>query len=251
MRIRRLLVKFRTAYRRRNPGAGLFLSLAAHGLVVALILLWPGVENWAAPPKLALIVDLVEDRSPGSDAPLPPAGPAPAAPAAPAARAPVGASDAKPVSPAAQGIETPRPQPLAGADTAATVGDLLRGAEAAHGGTAAHPATGGGGVFDTADAGGTGTASLEDFIRVQITRRWQIDPNAPDVHVSLRILIAADGSILAAAPASYGGEDRVYRALAISARNAALLSSPLQFPRGTMVVTGEMVIDLSTREARR
>lgn len=227
----------------------LLSSLAGHGLIIALLLSWPGFENLAAAPHLTLIVDLVEDLSPGSNAPEMPAGPAAEAPApAPAA---TGAGDAKSSAAAGQGIETPRAQSPAGSDATTAVGDLLRGAEAAHGGGAPSASTSAGGVFDVADAGGTGTTSLEDFIRVQITRRWQIDPNAPDVHVSLRILIDRNGNVLAAVPADDGGQDRVYRALALSARNAALLSSPLQFPRGTMAIAGELVVDLSTREARR
>lgn len=230
---------------------GLLLSLVGHGIVLALLLSWPAIENLAAPQAFALAVDLVEDSSPGSDAPDVPAGAAPAAPVALIAQAPVGAGDATPGTPAERGSDIPPTAAPTGPVAAGTVGDLLRGAETAHGGATPRAANGAGGVFDTADAGGTGTASLEDFIRVQITRRWQIGPNAPDVHVSLRIRIAADGSVLAAVPVSDGGEDRIYRALAIAARNAALLSSPLQFPRGTIAIAGELVVDLSTRDARR
>ena len=104
---------------------------------------------------------------------------------------------------------------------------------------------------DATDMGGTGTISLKDFLRVQIERRWQIDPSAPNVLVSVRLMIAADGSVMSAEPVNDSGPDKVMHALAISARNAALLASPLQFPRGTFAVTGEMVIDLNTRDARR
>lgn len=222
-------------------------SLAAHGVMLAVLLLWPGLENLAASPTFTLTVDLVEDRSLGSNAPEMPAGPAPEA----AASAPTGTGAGASSASAAKGIETPRAPTQVGQDATAAVGDLLRGAEAAHGGAAPGPSTSAGGVFDVADAGGTGAASLEDFIRVQITRRWQINPDAPDAHVSLRISIGPNGSVLAVAPESDGGEDRVYRALAIAARNAALLSSPLQFPRGTFAITGELVVTLNTRDARR
>lgn len=229
----------------------LLSSLAGHGIVIALLLSWPALENLTAPQTFALAVDLVEDASPGSNAPDMPAGAAPAAPAVPVAQAPIGAGDATPGTPARKETQAPAAPSVTGPDATGAVGDLLRGAEAAHGGAAARVAEGAGGVLDAADAGGTGTASLEDFLRVQITRRWQIGPDAPDVHVTLRIRIAADGSVLAAVPVSDSGEDRIYHALAIAARNAALLSSPLQFPRGTMAITGELVVDLNTRDARR
>jgi membrane protein involved in colicin uptake len=226
---------------------GLLCSLAVHAALVALIL-WPSLKNTlAAPMRAALIVDLVEGPTSGADgAELAeaPAAPAPAAAVAAAARR----SDAAPVSTGVKGAEAP-PQPPKGPEVAATVGDLLRGAEAAHGGAAAQVADNGSGVFDVTDAGGTGATSLKDFIRVQIERRWQIDANAPDALVTLRLLIGSDGSVLLAEPMTDG--DKAYRALAIAARNAALLSSPLQFPRGTFAVTGEMIIDLNTRDTRR
>ena len=216
-----------------------------------MLLLWPRLNNIVTPPRIALIVDLVEGPTSGTDGAEVAEGPAAAmSPTPPAAATPAGRTDAPPVSPAAKSAEARPTQPPAG--DAATVGDLLRGAEAAHGGAAA-PAldSGGSGVLDASDAGGTGATSLKDFIRVQIERRWQIDPNTPDVLVTLRLVIASDGSVVLAEPMNDGGEDRVYRALALAARNAALLSSPLQFPRGTFAVTGEMIIDLNTRDTRR
>lgn len=247
MRIRRLLVSVRK--RRSGMGAGLLLSLAGHGLAAALLLMWSDLHNVVPLPKFALIVDLVEDLSPGADAPEQPAGPAPAA-ATPAAPPPTAATDTKTDAPTPKAVETPRADPAAGSEAPGGVGDLLRGVEAAH--TGASPSTGtAGGVFDAADAGGTGSASLEDFIRVQITRRWQIAPNAPDTQVRLMIRIIADGSILAVTPMSEAGEDRVLQAVITAARNAALLSSPLQFPRGTLSVSGDLVITLNTRDARR
>lgn len=251
MTIKRLRVRLRRMWRRRGMTPAVLLSLAGHGLVIALLVSWSALEKLPAPRTLALVVDLVEDNAPGSDAPEIPAGAAPAAPVATVAQAPVGAGDATPGAPAKKGGDVPPTPAPTGPEATGSVGDLLRGAETAHGGAAPRAADGAGGVFDTADAGGTGAASLEDFIRVQIARRWQIGPNAPDVHVRLRIRIAADGSVLAAAPVSDSGEDRAYHALAIAARNAALLSSPLQFPRGTIAITGELVVDLSTRDARR
>ena len=245
---KRILVRGRRLWRRRGLSVGLLCSIAVHVVLVALIL-WPGLKNTLAEPlPAALIVDLVEGPTSGADGAELAEAPAAPAPAAPAAAAPASRSDATPVSTGAKGAEAP-PQPPKGPEVAATVGDLLRGAEAAHGGAAAQVADNGSGVFDAVDAGGTGTTSLKDFIRVQIERRWQIDANAPDALVTLRLLIGSDGSVLFAEPMTDG--DKTYRALAIAARNAALLSSPLQFPRGTFAVTGEMIIDLNTRDTRR
>ncbi len=229
--------------------APVLYSVALHGAVLALLLLWPAFRDVTPPRMVALIIDLVES-APASGSPAsgkdaaqtadarPETAPDPARPRA----------EMTPASPAAKDAASS----AARQNAAPSVGELLRGAEAAHRGTAAAASgTGGSGIVDAVDAGGTGAASLKDFIRVQIERRWQIDPDAPNILVTLRLMIAADGSVTSAEPLDSGGQDRVLRALAISARNAALLASPLQFPRGTFAVTGEMIVDLNTREARR
>src|SRR4051812_17322036 len=98
MKSRRLLVKLRRAWRRRDMSVSLLGSLTAHALVICLILLWPQLKDTAAPRMAALIVDLVEVEAPASgargvEATQAPAAPAPApqaaaTPAAPASGAP-------------------------------------------------------------------------------------------------------------------------------------------------------------------
>ena len=244
MKLKRLQVKARRLWRKRGSAPALLCSFVLHGAVLALLLLWPSAPVLAPPPMIALIIDLVESPASGKDA----AQSADAPTAAASEPAPTQRTETPPVSPTAKGDAAPAAQQAA----APTLGDLLRGAEAAHRGPSS-PASGSGGVgvMDTEDMGGTGTISLKDFLRVRIERRWQIDPSAPNVLVSVRLMIAADGSVMSAEPVNDGGPDKVMHALAISARNAALLASPLQFPRGTFAITGEMIIDLSTREARR
>ena len=249
---KRLRVKLRRLWRRRGISIGLLCSFAGHGALLALLLLWSGFENTAAPRITALIVDIIEGPASGSPASGAEATPAAGAAAAPAPPLPKPQSESPSASPATKGDEERQAKPAARQDTATSIGEQLRGVEAAHGGSSP-PSTGfgGSGVLDAAEANGTGATSLEDFLRVQIERRWQVDANAPNTLVSVRIVVAADGSVLAAEPLNDGGEDRIYRALAISARNAALLSSPLQFPRGTIALSGELIINLNTRDTRR
>ena len=47
------------------------------------------------------------------------------------------------------------------------------------------------------------------------------------------------------------GADPAYRSLAISARNAALLSSPLKLPEGSYETVKDIVLTLDPREVRR
>jgi len=104
--------------------------------------------------------------------------------------------------------------------------------------------------------GQAGNEKLKDYIRAQVERRWQIAANNPGSAawvISLRLVLEADGSVALAEvlPDSRYGNDRRYLAVAKSARDAALLSSPLRMPIGIPAVPREIVIELDSREATR
>ena len=201
-------------------GAGLIYSLTIHGLVIAFLLLLPSSAHDPAPVADALVVDLV-----------------PGAPGGAAASD----ADTPTVTPAIRETATRPPEKITDTVTA-----LLRLAQAAHG------ATGGGsgqsGVGQSLR--GNGSSTLKDFIRAQIERRWQIDAGAPNMTVTLRLMIAADGSVLSAAVLEDPGRDRAKQSVTLAARNAALLSSPLQFPPD-LGGAGELTLELNTRDTRR
>lgn len=102
--------------------------------------------------------------------------------------------------------------------------------------------------------GQPGNSKLKDYIRAQVERRWQIASENPTNVVwviSLRLVLEADGSVAKAEvlpDARYSGIQQ-YLAVAKSARDAALLSSPLRMPIGTPAVPQEIVLDLDSREA--
>ena len=97
-------------------------------------------------------------------------------------------------------------------------------------------------------------SAAKDLIRVQVVRRWNLDLKnlgLADASVPIRVRIGNDGRVLKAelidTPRS---ADPAYHEIAISARNAVLMSSPFALPghyRGVM----DLVIDLNPRDALR
>ncbi len=79
--------------------------------------------------------------------------------------------------------------------------------------------------------------SLRDYIRAQVERRWSVDLSNGrnrDVAIPIRIEMTSRGVVNKAeiVEATRAATDRAYRDVAISARNAVLLSSPFALPAG-------------------
>ncbi len=98
-------------------------------------------------------------------------------------------------------------------------------------------------------------AATKDLIRVQVVRRWNLDLKnlgGGDASVPIRVEIASDGRVLKAelieTPRS---GDPAYREIALSARNAVLMSSPIALPPGHYRSVMQFVIDLDPRDAVR
>ena len=71
--------------------------------------------------------------------------------------------------------------------------------------------------------------------------------------VSIHVVLDADGTVQSATitdPLRYKS-DPAYRELALSARNATLLSSPLQLPPGTPAALLDMILDFDPRAVLR
>ena len=90
--------------------------------------------------------------------------------------------------------------------------------------------------------GSNATYSVKDFLRAQVERHWYWDRRrlaaAGDWAVSIHLLLNRDGSVAKAEivdDVSHGGNPE-YHDLALSARNAVLLSSPFNLPPGLYVV---------------
>ncbi|MDA8229785.1 MAG: hypothetical protein M0006_00435 [Magnetospirillum sp.] len=100
------------------------------------------------------------------------------------------------------------------------------------------------------------TYGVKDVVRAQIERHWNFDVatlGGRHVVVSIHVVLDAQGNVDSASiiedPRYHS--DPAYHALARSARNAVLVSSPVQLPPGTPSALRDMVLDLDPRAALR
>lgn len=107
----------------------------------------------------------------------------------------------------------------------------------------------------SADAalGRQATYSVKDFIRAQIERHWNLDlraVGAGDFVIAIHVVLNRDGSV---GRADIVDDPRyrsspVYRDLALSARNAVLVSSPLNLPPGRYDEVKDMTLNFNPRD---
>jgi len=123
----------------------------------------------------------------------------------------------------------PRPQQGAGAsNTAATSASAAPGSQASYG--------------------------VQDFLRAQVERHWYWDRRrlgGGDWAVSIHVLLNRDGSVARAEIVDdpRHGADPVFHDLALSARNAVLLSSPFDLPPGRYESVKDITLTLDPRTA--
>ena len=99
-------------------------------------------------------------------------------------------------------------------------------------------------------------AAFKDFLRDQIEHHWGLDLAAlhgKDFSVLIRVAITKAGVVSGAEVVNNrkSGVDAAYDEAAMSARNAALLSSPLTLPPGHYPELMKVILTLNTRDALR
>ena len=108
---------------------------------------------------------------------------------------------------------------------------------------------------DDITSGRQGPFSVKDYIRAQVERRWNFDLanlGSNDFAVPIHVEITNAGVVLKADIVdSPRTNDPMYREVAVSARNAVLLSSPISLPAGHYDPVMDMVLDLNPRDALR
>jgi hypothetical protein len=114
----------------------------------------------------------------------------------------------------------------------------------------------GGGEGDGAGGRGNGAYALKDFIRAQILRRWlpllsDAAARAAVVHLTLNVSKAGAISDIVITDQARFRTDMVFHDMALSARNAAMLASPIQMPPGTWPKVIPLEIDLDPKAALR
>jgi hypothetical protein len=104
--------------------------------------------------------------------------------------------------------------------------------------------------------GNDATYGVRDYIRAQAERRWNLDFTKLGRRrfiIPIHVVMGQDGTILTAdiVDTQRYASDSVYRSIALSARNALLLSSPIVLPAGTYNSTVEMTLDFNPRDMLR
>lgn len=104
--------------------------------------------------------------------------------------------------------------------------------------------------------GGDGNYALKDFIRAQILRHWL--PNldirgARDLPVLVQVRLLRSGVIddVTILDQDRFQNDGAFRNMALSARNAAMLASPIQLPPGRYARVTVLTIDLNPKAVLR
>ncbi|HKX35144.1 MAG TPA: hypothetical protein VJM79_00570 [Rhizorhapis sp.] len=102
------------------------------------------------------------------------------------------------------------------------------------------------------DGTGEGNYALKDYIRAQILRRWLPDlsiPGARDMPVLVRIRLLRSGAIddVTIVDQQRFHDDKVFRNMALSARDAALLASPILIPGVKYEKTQTLTINLDPK----
>lgn len=111
-----------------------------------------------------------------------------------------------------------------------------------------------------ADAGdGSGDRavySIRDYVRAIVERHWSLNIahlSGRVFSIPLHIVMKRDGTILSAeiADTARAKADSTYRDIALSARNAALLSSPIPLPPGDYAAKMSFTLELDPRDVLR
>ncbi len=218
----------------RSP-SGWSLSLGLHGLML-LVMFWYVANRPSLPPLPAMLPVELVTVMPAS---IPVTRPGTAGPRATAPRisAPRPATAPSPQSPIPQ-EDALSAQLQALSRMRAPDGPLVMG-------------TGGGGAGT-----GSGGASLADYVRAQILRRWipvLTNRQRRDPPVMLRLTVTDKGEltdIVILDQQAFDG-NLLFRSIAIGARNAAVLSSPIPMPPGNWPKATVLTIALNPRDASR
>jgi hypothetical protein len=226
---------------RKDGGPGALLSLLLHGLLVVMALWYLGHRPALTPDQLrAFPVELVIGGTMGQSTSTAPSARLQVARAHPqSAPVPEGTSPKGTREPLDEFSAKLRAlAQLKSADTALPNAD-----------NSAAPG-------ESGDGSGEGNYALKDFIRAQILRRWLPDlslPGARNMPVLVRIRLLKSGVIddVAIVDQSRFHTDSAFRNMALSARDAALLASPIQIPGTRYEKTQTLTINLDPKAVLR
>ena len=100
--------------------------------------------------------------------------------------------------------------------------------------------------------GDRATYSVKDYVRAQVLRRWSLNLvrlAGRSFSISIRVAMKRDGTIVSAEIVE-STDDPLYRDIALSARNAVILSSPIALPPGDLPAMMRFTLDLDPKDAK-
>lgn len=105
-------------------------------------------------------------------------------------------------------------------------------------------------------AGASATYSIRDYVLAQVLRRWTLNLDRArnrNLVVQIAVTMKRDGSIVSAEIIELNRykSDALYRDIAIGARNAVLLSSPIVLPPGDYPKEMHFTLSMDTRAVLR
>lgn len=248
---------------RRALRPGVLGSLLLHALIVYLVVHGIDLSRTRDAPIAILPVELVrladQTAAPAGAASAASAlvGPRRAAPAKPRPKAPQVASLAPPGQPRPAEVSPAPERPFVDA-----LEQQLQALAKLRLPDSGMPAIAGANETGTASgANGNGrgrvrTYSVKDLVRAQVERRWNLDlalVKGRNFTVPIRVRLRRDGTVLAAEIVDRDRTeiDQDYYSVALSARNAVLLSSPIALPAGRYDPVMEITLDLDPRDTVR
>ena len=235
---------------------GVIGSLVLHVAALGLLLYQvggPPVLLSVIPVELVQLAEQTATPTPQPDAPVQPgAGSSPrvasVAPPRAAPRAQPRPAPTRPVAPPSTPQPAPDALPPAPQDALQNQLDSLAKLRVEN--------NSGAGASGSSGPAGAAGYRVEDLIRAQVQRRWSLrldELGERELVVTIHIVLEPDGTVAKAevvdTPRTRG--DDAYRSIAISARNAVLLSSPLTLPSGMTEEMRDMTISFNTRDSLR
>src|SRR5579862_3523355 len=238
--------------RARETGPGLASALLLHGLIVALII-WMQMQIGTAPQRAALRIVPVDVVQFGEETTSPPATFKSVVPQQ--KRVPtLKQEQANPVAPQGVSPNGTKPVPLDNLDAKLRALARLRQPDTApdvieNSGPSDMTST-----SDAAAPGNQAAYSVRDFVRQQVVRHWSLDLHTLGgrrFQIAIRVVMTRNGRIEKAeiVDRERYRTDAVFRDIALSARNAVLLSSPVPLPAGNYSEVMDMVLNFNPHDA--
>jgi len=236
-----------------GDGRGVAGSLALHGLFALLVLLLI-LRSATQPPPLpshVVPVEIVRLGETTTSPPEPLRSRIPQ-PVTPRARQPVPAAANRPEGTAPDATR-PLPDDL---ETRLHALARLRQPETNLKPLAVPSATDAPATSNDATPGAESAYAVRDLIRAQVERKWNFNVVALGTRsfaIALRVVVLRNGTVAKAEilDRERYTRDALYRDIALSARNAVLLSSPLTLPAGAFGDQIEVTLTLNPRDTLR